>query len=129
MNLNRFISLAALMAALFVVTGCGGISETDLVGTWKMSADVELSKDDPGAQRVLEEFQKALDIQYELREDGTCTKTMRGVKSEGKWELREELVEITDADGANADLYAISDDGNTLTPNGGDASHYFERQN
>jgi len=125
---NRFVVLSCCVGALTFFAGCGGVSESDVVGKWKMSFSIETDSDEGPRDEIIEQFSKALDRTLEIKEGGDCAVVQGGATQECKWEINEEQLKITYGEGSDSEVYAIVENATKLKPSGDDASYYFEKE-
>ncbi len=120
MKLN--LSTVAAVAALILLAGCSGVTESDLVGDWTSRTEPEQGEESsPAVERVLDVMAPRL----ELNEDRTFTMSI-GLPIKGTWELKDGQVLLTTDTVAGMDakvvrgtdepiVLDVSDDGKELT--------------
>jgi len=120
MKLN--LSTVAAVAALILLAGCSGVSESDLVGDWTSRTEPEQGEESsPAVGMVLDVMAPRL----ELNEDRTFTMWI-GLSIKGTWELKDGQVLLTTDTVASMDakvvrgtdepiVLDVSDDGKELT--------------
>ena len=123
MKLNR--STVAAFAALVLLAGCGGVSESDLVGNWTSRTETEAPAGSGAIGQFAEVAKDVMAPRLELNKDNTFTLT-GFVPMEGNWELKDSQVILNatkvaglDASGmpksAKTVILDVSDDGTKLT--------------
>ncbi|MCH8979636.1 MAG: hypothetical protein IH945_10405 [Armatimonadetes bacterium] len=116
---------AAGLAALVLLAGCGGVSESDLVGNWTSRTETEAPPGSGAAGQAAEVAKDVFAPRLELNGDNTFTLTA-GLPMEGTWKLEEGQILLTatkvagmDATGmrksAKTIVLEVSDDGQKLT--------------
>lgn len=123
MKLKR--STVAAFAALVMLAGCGGVSESDLVGNWTSRTETKAPAGSGSIGQFAEVAKDVFAPRLELNKDNTFTLTV-GAPMEGNWELKDNQVILTatkvaglDAGGmrksAKTIVLDVSDDGKKLT--------------
>ena len=120
MKLN--LSTVAAVAALILLAGCSGVTESDLVGDWTSRTEPEQGEESsPAVGMVLDVMAPRL----ELNEDRTFTMWI-GLSIKGTWELKDGQLLLTTDTVAGMDakvvrgtdepiVLDVSDDGKELT--------------
>ena len=120
MKLN--LSTVAAVAALTLLAGCSGVTESDLVGDWTSRTEPEQGEE---SSRAVETALDVLAPRLELNEDRTFTMWI-GLPIKGTWELKDGQVLLTTDTVAGMDakvvrgtdepiVLDVSDDGKELT--------------
>lgn len=122
MKLNLSTVAVAVVAALILLAGCSGVSESDLVGDWTSRTEPEQGEESsPAVEMVLDVMAPRL----ELNEDRTFTMSI-GLPIKGTWELKDGQLLLTTDTVAGMDakvvrgtdepiVLDVSDDGKELT--------------
>ena len=122
MKLNLSTVAVAVVAALILLAGCSGVSESDLVGDWTSRTEPEQGEESsPAVEVVLDVMAPRL----ELNEDRTFTMSI-GLPIKGTWELKDGQLLLTTDTVAGMDakvvrgtdepiVLDVSDDGKELT--------------
>ena len=104
------LSLFACLVLSFAIIGCGGVSETDLVGSWKANMG---SSSSGAAAEIMDAFAPTL----ELNEDKTFVFEMM-ITVEGTWALDDKKLVLTPNEGtmwgSQAREYTVADDGKSF---------------
>ncbi len=106
--MKKIIGGFAALAFLLVLGSCGGASEADMIGKWKMDAgsiDLKLGDGVPAEMKAMVEFGKKEmmsegkeDIEgatVEFKKGGVFTVSMDGQSEDGKWKLDGDNVVLT----------------------------------
>ncbi|MCH8977906.1 MAG: hypothetical protein IH945_01520 [Armatimonadetes bacterium] len=90
---KRAFTFLAGAAAVAALVGCGGVSESDLVGKWITRTDTEAPAGSGAAGQGAEVAKDFFAPRLELKEDHTYTLAV-GILMEGTWELEDLLISL-----------------------------------
>ncbi|MCH7945785.1 MAG: hypothetical protein IIC73_07210, partial [Armatimonadetes bacterium] len=122
---KRAFAILVGAAAVAAAVGCGGVSESDLVGNWTSRTETEPAAGSGAAGQAAEVAKDVFAPRLELNKDRTFTLTV-GLPMEGTWEFEDGQVILTATEVAGMDasgmrksaktiVLDVSDDGKKLT--------------